>query len=140
MKLTLINRCKTARVPRSFLSAWIRKLSRQKPFVKIKKELVIVFVDPAQMKALNKQYRGRDYATDVLSFEGLEPEVLGELVLCPQVLKRQAKDTGLSFQHELGYMIVHGCLHLLGYDHETGKADEKKMFALQDRIFSAMTK
>jgi len=135
MKAILINRG-LARMPKIFLTSWIKKLSKQKPFSKIKQELVIVFVDAKEMKALNKTYRGRNYATDVLSFESGEPEVLGELVLCPQVLKKQALDTGLSFQHELGYMIIHGGLHLLGFDHEKSEAEKKKMFVLQDQIFA----
>jgi probable rRNA maturation factor len=139
MTPVLINRCKNERLPRTFLASWLKKIAKQKPFIKIKQELVIVFVDKNEMKKLNKQYRGRNYATDVLSFESGEPDVLGELVICPQVLKIQAKDTGLSYQHELGYMVLHGALHLLGYDHERSKAEEKKMFALQDRIFYQIT-
>lgn len=137
MKSVLINRCRSARMPRKFLKMWIEKLSKQKPFTKLKSaELVVVFVDAPEIKALNQQYRGKNYATDVLSFEAGEPGVMGELVLCPQVLRRQAEDTGLTYNEELGYMIVHGALHLLGYDHETSKSEEKKMFALQDKIFA----
>jgi probable rRNA maturation factor len=138
MKPVLINRCKSERLPRAFLVGWIKKISSQRPFRKIKQELVIVFVDAKEMKALNKQYRRRDYATDVLSFESIESGVLGELVICPQVVKAQAKDTGLTYKNELGYMVLHGALHLLGYDHERSKAEEKRMFSLQDRIFSTI--
>lgn len=136
MKSVLINRCRSARMPRLFLGNWIKKISKQKPFAKLKSELVIVFVDAAEMKTLNKQYRGKDYATDVLSFESGEDGVLGELVVCPQVLRQQALDTDLTYLEELGYMIIHGALHLLGYDHETSASDAKKMFALQDQIFA----
>jgi len=137
MKAVLINRCRSSRMPRKFLETWIAKLSKQKPFLKLKSsELVVVFVDVAEIKSLNKQYRGKNYATDVLSFESGEPGVMGELVLCPQVLRKQAVDTGLTYNEELGYMILHGALHLLGYDHETSQADAKKMFALQDKIFA----
>jgi probable rRNA maturation factor len=138
MRAVFINRCQSIRMPKSFLLSWIKKLSKKKPFDKIKQELVIVFVDPKEMKALNKKFRGKDYATDVLSFESVEDGVLGELVLCPPILKKQAVDTGLTFQHELGYMIIHGSLHLLGFDHEKSKADEAKMFKLQDQIFAKL--
>jgi probable rRNA maturation factor len=54
-------------------------------------------------------------------------------------LKRQAREHKLSFQHELGYMVLHGILHLLGYDHETSEADAEKMFAIQDEVFEKLT-
>lgn len=140
MKTVLINRCRSTRMPRKFLETWVAKLSRQKPFTKLKSaELVVVFVDAAEIKALNREYRGKNYATDVLSFESGEPGVLGELVLCPQVLRKQALDTGLSYNQELGYMIIHGALHLLGFDHETSAADAQKMFRLQDQIFAKLS-
>lgn len=101
-------------------------------------QLTIAFLDLAQAKALNKMYRGRDYATDVLSFSDDVEGSLGELAICPDVVKKQAKEHGLSFDEELGYMILHGMLHLLGFDHETSKRDEKVMFSLQDSIFDRL--
>jgi len=74
-----------------------------------------------------------------LSFPGDESQgSLGELILCPQVLKAQAKEHDFSFQEELGYMIIHGVLHLLGYDHEKTSHQAKKMFRLQDQIFDKL--
>jgi probable rRNA maturation factor len=95
------------------------------------------------MKKLNQQFRGRDYATDVLSFEGqgLSDDggaVLGELVLCMPVIKRQAKEHGLSLNEELGYMVLHGILHLLGFDHERTRAEAARMFKVQDEIFAKL--
>jgi probable rRNA maturation factor len=140
MSPSLINRSKK-RMPRKFLHAWVRKLSRElrkiHPSVS-KKELVVVFVGPKEMTALNYEFRGKKYPTDVLSFAPVEMDSLGELILCPQVLEKQCLETGLTYQRELGYMIVHGCLHLLGYDHETSRRDEKAMFALQDKIFARL--
>ena len=92
-------------------------------------------VGQAEMKRMNRQFRGKDYATDVLSFDSMDPTSLGELVLCMPVIRRQARRTGLGERGELGYMIVHGVLHLLGYDHETNTSDEAKMFALQDALY-----
>lgn len=123
-------------MPRRFLVEWVRRMARVRPFSSVRDELVVIFVDPAEMKRLNKRYRSRHYATDVLSFEGAGS--FGELVICPQVIRAQARDTGLTFREELGYMIIHGGLHLLGYDHETSGADAKRMFALQDRIFAKL--
>lgn len=97
-------------------------------------ELVVVLVESKEAKKLNKQYRGRDYATDVLSFD--DEHGLGELVICTNVILRQAREHGLTAELELTYMILHGVLHLLGYDHEVSKLEEKRMFAIQDRIFA----
>ena len=99
-------------------------------------ELTVVYLDPPAARQLNFQYRQKDYATDVLSFGDKSSDSLGELVICPQVLKKQAKDHGLSYQQELAYMILHGVLHLLGYDHETNERQAKLMFAIQDDIFA----
>jgi probable rRNA maturation factor len=74
-----------------------------------------------------------------LSFESADPDCIGELVLCMPVLRAQSKRTGLSERGELGYMIVHGVLHLLGFDHET-KKDEIKMFELQDGLYATLEK
>ena len=103
------------------------------------KELVVAFLDPGPARKLNKQFRQKDYATDVLSFgaEG-DPAALGELVICPQVIVRQAKEHGLSVREELAYMVLHGVLHLLGFDHETSERDAKKMFKLQDGLFEKL--
>lgn len=143
MKILIINQS-SVRIPRKFIQSWCEKI--QKEFLKRQvfnkvtaaKELTVVFLDPAQAKATNKQFRGKNYATDVLSFDGLSPESLGELVLCPQVLKKQALEHGLKFQEELGYMLLHGILHLLGYDHETNDEDAEEMFGLQDDVFAKL--
>lgn len=101
-------------------------------------ELTIAFLDEKQARALNKMYRGRDYATDVLSFVDETDGSLGEIAICPEVVKKQAKEHGLSFDEELGYMILHGMLHLLGFDHEKSKREDKIMLSLQDSIFEAL--
>lgn len=141
MKLLFINQSRD-RAPEKWLRAWVRGLSRQlarKHRNLDKKEIVIVFVNSAEMKKLNFQYRQKNYATDVLSFETMDESSLGELVICPPVVRSNAKDSGLSERGELGYMIVHGVLHLLGMDH-MNKRDEAKMFALQDSLYSALEK
>lgn len=98
-------------------------------------ELTLVFQDPEPAKALNLSFRNKGYATDILSFAPVEEGSLGELVVCPDVVVDQAKDQNWSFQEELNFMILHGILHLLGFDHETSKEDEKVMFELQDKIY-----
>ncbi|MEK6554922.1 MAG: rRNA maturation RNase YbeY [Bdellovibrionota bacterium] len=155
MQVNIINRCKGTKTPRKFLVKWVSAVSRalvkhkilsasQKKLLRLKPELVIVFVSSAQMKKINKQFRGKEYATDVLSFtgEGLSDEKapsLGELVLCAPVIKRQAREHGLAFEEELGYMVLHGMLHLLGFDHELSKAEAARMFKIQDEIFEKLS-
>jgi probable rRNA maturation factor len=141
MKLTLINRTKTsvaATKINSDLAAVIRHLKKKLPekiLPKLQqKQLTVVFMGRAEARVLNRQYRDRDYATDVLSFPGQSP-LLGELVFCLPVLKDQAKSNKHSLRLEFIYMLIHGILHLLGYDHESSKKEAQKMFRLQDSVF-----
>lgn len=101
-------------------------------------ELTIAFLNADHARELNLKYREKDYATDVLSFGDTTPGVLGELAICPEVVLRNANEHGLSFEDELGYMILHGVLHLLGFDHEASKEEENVMFELQDSVFDAL--
>lgn len=143
MKLLVINQS-SIRAPRQFIEIWCGQI--QKEFLKRKiadkstlsRELTVVFLNLKAAKVTNKQFRSRDYATDVLSFESMTPESLGELILCPQVLQKQALQHGLKYREELGYMLLHGILHLLGYDHETGPEDAEEMFAIQDAVFAKL--
>lgn len=131
-------------MPRKFIQQWMTDLAlelRRRKVLSAKqaaRELTLVFLDSKAAKKINFEFRGKDYPTDVLSFDSMDPTSFGELVLCPDVLKRQAKEHGLSYQGELGYMLLHGTLHLLGYDHETSEADAKVMFTLQDKIFEKL--
>lgn len=141
MTLNLIN-LSSLPMPRKFLKGWVsaveKELSKQKHKRLLKSaEMSIVFVNLRDSKKLNQTYRGRDYATDVLSFGQLNSG-LSELVICPQVVRRQAKEHNLSFRAELAYMVLHGVLHLLGYEHEAGGSRAKEMYALQDHIFARL--
>lgn len=145
MKYNLLNHS-TVPLPKKFILSWMSALEKELVREKIikakdlKKDLTIVMLSSANMRKLNSEFRGKDYATDVLSFAAVEDEAMGELALCPQVLKKQAKEHGLTYSQELGYMLIHGVLHLLGYDHERSKKEEKLMFTLQDRIFDRLLK
>lgn len=109
-------------------------------------ELSILLVNDRRMKALNSMYRGVDRTTDVLSFPQQERSafstppcpplskggteggvVLGDIVINLHQAKRQASKHGLSFREELRWLLVHGLLHLIGYDHERSKYSERKM-------------
>lgn len=110
-------------------------------------EVSITFVSEERIQALNAEYRGKDQPTDVISF-ALNDEVEGELVILDDVpnmlgdiiisvshIKQQAEEYGHSFDRELGFLTVHGMLHLLGYDHMTD-AEEKDMFSRQENILA----
>lgn len=143
MQILIVNESKHA-IPRQFIEKWMKALTldlKKRKVISAAKtqcELTLVFLDKKPAQKINQEFRGKTYATDVLSFESMDASSLGELILCPEVLKRQAKEHGLTFQKELGYMLLHGVLHLLGYDHEIGEQDAKEMFDLQDSIFEKL--
>lgn len=145
MTLTILNQSEVS-VSETFLKKWIKALQTEltKREVldaeKAKLELTLVFLDSTPAKKINWQFRGKDYPTDVLSFESLEEGSLGELVMCPQVLQKQADEHKQSFNLEMGYMVLHGVLHLLGYDHEKSEDEAKKMLGIQDAVFEKLRK
>ena len=143
MNLIIVNES-SQRVPRKFLEKWcqgieLELIRRKVVSKKIKSlELTLVFLNRPAAQKLNRQYRSRNYATDVLSFASVSEDSLGDLVMCPEVLKKQSREHHLSYQQELGYMVLHGVLHLLGFDHEQVEREAKKMFGLQDAIFEVL--
>lgn len=140
MHIEIINQTQS-KVPRKFITNWtknIYKNLKKQKILKVEKDLIIVFVSSGKMKKLNSQFRGKSGPTDILSFEPIEESTFGELVLCLSVLKKQAKEHELSLNHEIGYMLIHGILHLLGYDHETSQKDANLMFKIQDALFDKL--
>lgn len=107
-------------------------------------EVSVTFTDNEQIKELNKQYRNKNSATDVLSFpmydkiseidSNVEPVLLGDIVISLERAAVQGYHIGHSIYHELAFLAIHSTLHLLGYDHETSKEDEKDMFRRQKEI------
>lgn len=97
------------------------------------------FIGDAKMRTLNRVHRGVDRPTDVLSFSVQEGEHIfdskewGDVFIAIPYIRRQAKRFGVSFEEELFRMLIHGILHLLGYDHERPK-DAKEMFGLQESL------
>ena len=109
-------------------------------------DLAIRIVDEAEGRALNRHYRGRDYATNVLSFpaelpEGLPPGVrmplLGDLVICAPVVAREAREQGKPVAAHYAHLTVHGVLHLLGWDHEDSR-EADAMEQLEREILAAL--
>ncbi|MFK4391596.1 rRNA maturation RNase YbeY [Bacillus sp. AFS026049] len=109
-------------------------------------ELSVTFVDNDRIREINKEYRHKDSATDVISFAleemgedeveivGAEmPRMLGDIIISIERTKQQAEEYGHSFDRELGFLALHGFLHLLGFDH-MNEEDEKVMFTKQKEI------
>lgn len=141
-RLEIIQQSKL-RLPRKYLSKHVENIFKQFCRRKILRKndlrnLIVVFLDEKPAKLMNYEFRKKNYATDVLSFDSISPDCYGELVICPQVIRKQAKEHGLSFQQELLYMVIHGWLHLLGYDHEKNEKDAAIMFQIQDEIFESL--
>ena len=112
-------------------------------------EMSVNFVDNKEIQALNRNYRGKDAPTDVISFamqESVEGEIeivgedmplaLGDIVISVDKAKEQATEYEHSYERELAFLTLHGFLHFLGYDH-MNKSDEAKMFKRQEEILGA---
>lgn len=109
-------------------------------------EMSLSFVDKNEIQEINRDYRGKDVPTDVISFAlndetdeveilGLEEDIntLGDVIICVEIAKEQAQEYNHSFDREIGFLAVHGFLHLLGYDHME-EEEEKIMFSKQEEI------
>ena len=110
----------------------------------------LMFTSDAEVHALNREWRGKDKATNVLSFPMLEraellalaaegpPELLGDIALALETCTREAADKGISLADHTAHLIIHGLLHLAGYDHETSPADARAMEALEINALAQM--
>ncbi|WP_088008008.1 rRNA maturation RNase YbeY [Indiicoccus explosivorum] len=113
-------------------------------------EVSVTFVANEAIRQINREYRGKDTPTDVISFAleeadeqevaitgGSEVRVLGDIIISVERAKEQAAQYGHSYERELGFLAVHGFLHLLGYDHLT-EEEEQAMFGRQEEILSSL--
>jgi len=118
-----------ALLPRHRVARWVRAA------LLAPGEITVRIVGAEEGQALNSSYRGRDYATNVLTFDYTQaPVVQADLVLCAPVVEREAQDLGLSLQAHYAHLLVHGTLHAQGWDHETGEADAQAMESLETSI------
>ena len=122
---------------RRWVEAALRGAKRRRPA-----ELSIRVVGADEARALNRDYRGKDYATNVLSFEAeLPPDLklplIGDMVICAPVVAREAAEQGKPAHAHWAHLTVHGTLHLLGYDHVV-KAEAEAMEALETRILAGL--
>lgn len=109
----------------------------------------VIIADEEEIRRLNNENRGVDRVTDVLSFPMFERKsdickdesgsaFLGSMVICRKRAQEQAKEYGHSVKREAAFLAVHSILHLLGYDHEKGKAEEQEMFSKQEAVLNSM--
>lgn len=105
-------------------------------------DLSVALVGERKMRAINHQWREQNKVTDVLSFSLAEEEskniISGEIFICPSQIARQAEKNKESFHSELTRILVHGILHLLGYEHEQKKKDAELMFAKQEQLLKKL--
>ena len=101
-------------------------------------ELAIVLGDDSAIRALNRDWRGKNAPTNVLSFPApVRGRCLGDLVICPQVLRREARAAGTPERAHWMHLVIHGALHLIGYDHERA-ADARRMERREVRLLRAL--
>ena len=102
-------------------------------------QITVRIVDEAEGRSLNRDFRAKDYATNVLTFDyEREPLLLADLVLCAPVVEREAAAAGITLQAHYAHLLLHGALHALGFDHETGEAEAQAMEARETQLLLAL--
>ena len=98
-------------------------------------EITVRIVGAEEGQALNREYRKKDYATNVLTFDyAQEPVVVADLVLCAPVVEREAREQNKTLEEHYAHLLVHGTLHAQGWDHETSEQDAEEMEAYETEI------
>lgn len=103
-----------------------------------REKMSLAFVSKKEMQKLNKKFRGKNKPTDVLSFKLKEGDCLGEIVICPEVVKENAKKFGTNFKKEIIKVFAHGIFHLLGYDHEKSEKEAEEMESKEEKYLSKL--
>ncbi|MFN5047686.1 rRNA maturation RNase YbeY [Roseateles sp.] len=121
-----------AQLPRHKVARWIRAA------LELPGEIAVRIVDAEEGRQLNHEFRGKDYATNVLTFDySHEPVVGADLVICAEVVEREAREMGIALVDHYAHMLVHGTLHAQGYDHEADDEAEC-MEARESEILQAL--
>jgi probable rRNA maturation factor len=143
MSVSVIRRCRRPGVNAARVAAAARRLLSA--LDETESELTVSLVDDAEVRRLNRDYRGKDRPTDVLAFamrEGVrvagDEPVLGDVVISVDTASRQARRRGLSVADEVRTLLIHGVLHLLGYDHERSPAAARRMTIVERRLRSVL--
>lgn len=122
-----------AALPRHSVSRWLRHALDSDA------EITVRVVDAEEGQALNRSYRHKDYATNVLTFDyRAGPLVTADLVLCAPVIAKEARENRKTLKNHYAHLLVHGALHAQGWDHETGEADAEAMEAREVEILAGL--
>jgi probable rRNA maturation factor len=122
-----------AALPRHSVARWIRHALGSDA------EIAVRIVDAEEGQALNRDYRKKDYATNVLTFDYTQaPIVTADLVLCAPVIAKEAKESKKTLAAHYAHLLVHGTLHAQGWDHETSKADATAMEAREVAVLAQL--
>ena len=122
-----------AALPRHKVTRWIRHA------LALDAEITVRIVDEDEGRQLNRDYRHKDYATNVLTFDYTqEPVVTADLVLCAPVVEREAREQNKSLEEHYAHLLVHGTLHAQGWDHETSEQDAQEMEAYETAILQEL--
>ena len=122
-----------AALPRHKVVRWIRHALSSDA------EITVRIVGAEEAQQLNRDYRQKDYATNVLTFDYThEPVVTADLVLCAPVVEREALELGKSLQEHYAHLLVHGTLHAQGWDHETSEEDAREMESYETALLQSL--
>ncbi|MDM0114902.1 rRNA maturation RNase YbeY [Variovorax sp. J22R133] len=120
-------------LPRHSVKRWVRHA------LALDGEITVRIVDAEEGQRLNREFRGKDYATNVLTFDYAQsPMVMADLVLCAPVVAREAKEQKKTLAAHYAHLLVHGTLHAQGWDHETSEADAEEMEAREIEILAGL--
>ncbi len=122
-----------AALPRHKVTRWIRHA------LQTDGEITVRIVDAEEGRALNRDYRHKDYATNVLTFDYAQaPQVMADLVLCAPLVAKEALENGKTLQAHYAHLLVHGVLHAQGWDHETSEQEALAMEAQETQILTGL--
>jgi probable rRNA maturation factor len=122
-----------ATLPRHRVARWVRAA------LEAPAEITVRIVAEDEARRLNRDYRGKDYATNVLTFDyAREPTVLADLVLCAAVVEREARAARIGLDAHYAHLLVHGTLHAQGYDHEASAAEARRMESRESALLLAL--
>ncbi|MBV7420739.1 MULTISPECIES: rRNA maturation RNase YbeY [unclassified Comamonas] len=122
-----------ALLTRSLVTKWIRHA------LAVDAEMTVRIVGTEEGQQLNREYRHKDYATNVLTFDyQQEPTVMADLVICGPVVEREAQEQNKTLEEHYAHLLVHGTLHAQGWDHETSEADADEMEAYETDIMAEL--
>jgi len=132
------------KITKKFVKETVEKILKELNLDNV--EISITLTDNETIKNINREWRGKDSPTDVLSFPldidfplGYKYRPLGDVVISLPFAKKQSEEIGISYREEILRLLIHGILHLLGYDHEKSEEEAKKMFSIQEKIFSKLS-